>query len=78
LRFRLQHALHVLVYLQEELAPIVNEQKEVNFLAYREGEIRYLEYLDSLEQFALVKKQYLTALYEFNVLKLELDYWLGN
>ncbi len=78
LRFRLEHQLHVLVYLQEELAPIVNEQKEVIFAAYREGEVGYLEYLDSLEQVTEVKQQLLHALYEFNTLKLELDYWLGN
>jgi cobalt-zinc-cadmium resistance protein CzcA len=78
IRYQLQHSLHVLVYLQEELAPIVAEQKTVNFAAYREGEIGYLEYLDSLEQEVLVKQQLLDALFEFNIMKLELDYWLGQ
>lgn len=77
LRYRLQHQLHVLDYLQKELAPIVEEQSAVNLSAYREGEIGYLEYLDSLEQAVLVKQQLLTAHYEFNALKLELDYWMG-
>ena len=78
LRFRLQHQVHVMVYLQEELAPILIEQREVTYAAFREGEIGYLEYLNSLEQVAQVKYQILLALYEFNVLKLELDYWNWN
>ncbi len=78
LRFRLQHQEHILEYLQESLTPIVNEQREVNQKAYAEGEISYLEYLDGLEQVVKVKQQYLTALYKFNVLRIELDYWLGK
>jgi outer membrane protein TolC len=56
----------------------VNEQSLVNLKAYKEGEISYLEYLDGLEQVVKVKKQYLTALYKFNALRIELDYWLGK
>ena len=78
LRFRLQHQEHILEYLQESLTPIVNEQREVNQKAYAEGEISYLEYLDGLEQVVTVKLQYLTALYKFNALQIELDYWLGK
>jgi len=78
LQYRLEHQQHIIEYLQEDLTPIVNEQREVNLKAYREGEISYLEYLDGLEQVVKVKQQYLTALYKFHALQVELDYWLGN
>jgi cobalt-zinc-cadmium resistance protein CzcA len=78
LRYHLEHQLHILEYLEEDLSPIVQEQSEVNLPAYREGEIGYLEYLDGLEQVIRVKQQYLDALFQFNSLRIELDYWLGN
>jgi len=78
LRYRLEHQIHILEYLQQDLNPIVEEQGEVNLKAYGEGEISYLEYLDGLEQVVKVKQQYLTALYKFNALRIELDYWLGK
>ena len=78
LRYRLDHQQHILEYLQQDLTPIVNEQNEVNLKAYGEGEVSYLEYLDGLEQVIKVKRQYLTALYKFNALRVELDYWLGE
>jgi len=78
LRYRLEHQIHILEYLQKDLTPIVTEQSEVNFKAYREGEISYLEYLDGLEQVVKVKQQYLTALYKFHALQVELDYWVGK
>jgi cobalt-zinc-cadmium resistance protein CzcA len=78
LRYHLEHQMHILEYLQQDLTPIVNEQSEVNLKAYKEGEISYLEYLDGLEQVVKVKQQYLTALYKFNAFRIELDYWLGK
>lgn len=78
LQYRLEHQRHILEYLQQDLTPLVNEQSAVNLQAYREGEIGYLEYLDSLEQVVKVKQQYLEALYKFHVLKVELDYWMGQ
>lgn len=78
LRYRLEHQLHILEFLQEDLTPIVIEQSAVNQAAYQEGEIGYLEYLDGLEQVIKVKQQYLTALYEFHVLQIEMNYWLGK
>lgn len=78
LRYRVEHQLHILEYLQEDLRPVVDQQSEINLEAYREGEIGYLEYLDSLEQVVKVKQQYLEATYQFNALQVELDYWLGN
>ncbi|MFT4567586.1 MAG: cobalt-zinc-cadmium resistance protein CzcA, partial [Saprospiraceae bacterium] len=78
LRYRLEHQIHILEYLHEDLTPIVNEQSEVNLKAYAEGEITYLEYLDGLEQVVKVKQQYLTALYKFHSFRIELDYWLGK
>lgn len=78
LRYRMEHQQHILKYLQEKLTPIVNEQREVNLRAYQEGEISYLEYLDGLEQVVKVKQQYLTALYQFYALRVELDYLLGQ
>lgn len=78
LKYHLEHQSHILEYLDEELKPIVEEQSESNLQAYREGEINYFEYLNSLEQVVLVKHQYLEALYEFNLLQIELEYWTGN
>lgn len=78
LQFRIEHQLHILEYLSEEFRPIVEEQREVNLLAYREGEISYLEYLNSLEQVVLAKQQYLEALFEYNHLQVELNYYLGK
>ena len=78
LSYRLEHQRHILEYLTENLTPIVNEQREVNLKAYQEGEISYLEYLDGLEQVVKVKQQYLTALYQFCALQVELDYLLGQ
>jgi cobalt-zinc-cadmium resistance protein CzcA len=78
LRYRLEHQQYILQYLEENLTPIVQEQSEVNLKAYQEGEISYLEYLDGLEQVVSVKQQYLTALYKFHALQVELDYWLGE
>lgn len=78
LQYRIEHQQHILEYLQQDLTPIVIEQSEVNQSAYGEGEISYLEYLDGLEQVVKVKQQYLTALYKFNALRVELDYWLGK
>jgi cobalt-zinc-cadmium resistance protein CzcA len=78
LQYRIEHQGHILEYLQEDLTPLVNEQSAVNLQAYREGEIGYLEYLDSLEQVVKVKQQYLEALYTFQVLKVELEYWMGQ
>ena len=76
--YRIKLHQRILEYLQQDLTPIVNEQSEVNQSAYKEGEISYLEYLDGLEQVVKVKQQYLTALYKFNALRVELDYWLGK
>ncbi|MCG8329993.1 MAG: TolC family protein [Chitinophagales bacterium] len=78
LEFKLEHQRHILEYLTEDLRPIVEEQSEVNRQAFQEGEISYLEYLNSLEQVVLIKHQHLEALYEFNVLQVELDYWMGR
>jgi cobalt-zinc-cadmium resistance protein CzcA len=78
LQYRLEHQRHILEYLQDNLTPLVNEQSAVNLQAYREGEIGYLEYLNSLEQVVKVKQQYLEALYNFHALRIELDYWLGK
>lgn len=78
LRYRIEHQQHILQYLQQDLTPIVNEQREVYQSAYNEGEISYLEFLDGLEQVVKVKQQYLTALYKFHALRVELDYWLGK
>lgn len=78
LRYRLEHQLHILEYLTGNLRPLVDEQSEVNLQAYQEGEIGYLEYLDSLELVMEVKQQYLNALHQFNALQVELDYWLEN
>ena len=78
LQYRLEHQRHILDYLQQDLTPLVNEQSSLNLQAYREGEIGYLEYLDSLEQVVKVKQQYLEAVYKFHVLKVELDYWTGQ
>lgn len=78
LRYRLEHQAHVLAYLDKHLKPIVKEQVEVNYKAYREGEINYLEYLNSLEQAVQVKQQYLEALYEYNLLQIEMEYWMGR
>jgi cobalt-zinc-cadmium resistance protein CzcA len=78
LYYRIEHQLHILEYLEEELRPIVDEQCAVNLQAYQEGELGYLEYMDSLEQVMEVKQQYLNALYQFNALQVELDYLLGN
>lgn len=78
LEFKLEHQRHILEYLTEDLRPIVEEQSDVNRQAFQEGEIYYLEYLNSLEQVVLIKQQYLEALYEFNVLQVELDYWTGR
>jgi cobalt-zinc-cadmium resistance protein CzcA len=78
LRYRLEHQLHILKYLQQDLTPIVNEQSGANLQAYQEGEIGYLEFLDGLEQVVKVKQQYLTALLQFNALQVEMDYWTGR
>ena len=78
LQYRLQHLTHILEYLVDDLTPIVTEHTNANLAAYREGEIGYLEYLDSLEQILTVRKQYLDALYEFRVMHLELEFWSGQ
>lgn len=78
LQNRLKQQRRMLEYLQQDLTPLVEEQSTINLQAYREGEIGYLEYLDSLEQVVKVKQQYLEALYKFHVLKVELDYWMGQ
>jgi cobalt-zinc-cadmium resistance protein CzcA len=78
LLYRSKHQQKILKYLEQDLAPLVEEQSRINLKAYQEGEVSYLEYLDSLEQVVKVKQQYLTALYKFNVLRIELDYWLGK
>jgi len=78
LQNRLKQQRRMLEYLQQDLTPLVEEQSTVNLQAYREGEIGYLEYLDSLEQVVKVKQQYLEALYKFHVLKVELGYWMGQ
>ena len=78
LNYRLDHHRHILHFLQEDLVPLMNEQSAFNLKAYREGETGYLEYLDSLEQAVKVKLQYLEAKYNFHVLKVELEYWMGQ
>jgi cobalt-zinc-cadmium resistance protein CzcA len=77
LKYRIEHQAHILNYLQNDLQPLIEEQSQVNELAYREGEISYLEYLNSLEQVVLVKRQFLKALLEYNLLQSEVNYWLG-
>lgn len=78
LKYRIRLQQRILEYLQQDLTPIVHEQSDANLKAYAEGEIGYLEYLDGLEQVVKVKQQYLTALYKFNVLRVELDFWIGK
>ncbi|MDX1685646.1 MAG: TolC family protein [Saprospiraceae bacterium] len=78
LQYRLDHQGHVVKYLREDLFPLVKEQLEVNHKAYREGEIGYLEYLNSLEEDVELKRKYLEALYEYNLIRAELEYWTGN
>ena len=74
----LKHQVHILQKLEQSLIPLVLEQTDLNFKAYREGEIGYLGYLDSLEQTIHVKQKYMIALYDFNLLRIELDYLLGK
>jgi cobalt-zinc-cadmium resistance protein CzcA len=78
LQFRLEHQIHIIEYLEEELAPIVQERHDINQKAYEAGEIGYLESLDGLEELLKVKLQQLDALFKFNLLRKELAYWLGN
>jgi cobalt-zinc-cadmium resistance protein CzcA len=78
LEYRLEHQHHIVEFLDNELSPIVNEQSALNLKAYKAGEIGYLEFLDGLEQVLKVKRQHLRALYELNVLRVELDFWTGN
>ncbi len=78
LEYRLKQQRKILEYLLQDLTPIVNEQSEANLIAYREGELSYLEYLDGLEQEVKVKQHYLITLYTFHNLRVELNYWLGR
>ncbi len=78
LKYRFNHQRNILQYLEEELSPLVNNQSIANLAAYQEGEIGYLEYLDSLERVVVVKRQFLEALYQYHILKTELAYWLGK
>lgn len=78
LTYRMEHQRHIVEYLDEDLEPLVKEQIEVNLKAYKEGEISYLEYLNSLEEDVALRRQYLQALYEFNLIRAELNYWSGR
>ncbi|NNF35029.1 MAG: TolC family protein, partial [Saprospiraceae bacterium] len=76
--YRYDHQRTILQFLEEELSPLVNNQSIANLAAYQEGETGYLEYLDSLEHVVKVKQQFLEAVYQYNILKIELAYWLGK
>lgn len=78
LMYRYDHQRTILQFLEEELSPLVNNQSIANLAAYQEGETGYLEYLDSLEHVVKIKQQFLEALYQYNILKIELAYWLGK
>jgi cobalt-zinc-cadmium resistance protein CzcA len=75
-RFTNQQSM--LKYIQDELLPIAREQARTNLIAYQEGAVNYLEYLDGLEQAVQVKLQYLASLFKLQLVQVELTYWLGN
>lgn len=76
--YRLNAQVKNLRFMEEELLPLLEEQNALNKLAYKEGEISYLEYLDGLEQQISIKKEILEATYTTHYLKIELAYWQGR
>ena len=78
LSYKLELEQNAANFIMETLIPVVREQSELNLIAYREGEVGYLEYLQSLDQWISARKQYLDALYQIQVLRVQLDYWTGT
>lgn len=78
LRRRMDQQVKTLRYLQEEVQPVLEEQSTLNRQAFREGETTYLEYFDALEQILRSNRQHLDALFQYHVLLVELNYWLGK
>ncbi|MBT8230203.1 MAG: TolC family protein, partial [Bacteroidia bacterium] len=64
--------------LDESIKPLLLELKDISFVAYQEGEISYLEYLNGFEQLMSMNKRLLKAQYEFHLLKADLEYLLSN
>lgn len=78
IQHKIEHQKHIVSYLRNDLQPLIEKHSELSKKAYREGETSYLAYLDGLEQVVSVRKQYLEAIYELQLLTIESKFWYGN
>lgn len=75
---RITHQGVIVEQLASVLIPLVEEQSAISLQAYREGEMGYVEYLDTLEQVTKIRQQYLEAQYEWHLLMVQWEYWTGQ
>lgn len=64
--------------LDQELLPLATEQFELSREAYRQGEISYLAYLQSLEQLQDTHLEYLQTLRNWQMIYADWLYWTEN
>lgn len=65
-------------FLRREILPLADQLIEDSRKAYAQGAVEYQDYLRNLEQALGNRRQYLDALYRYNVLKLELEFLSGR
>lgn len=75
---RLNQAEAQLDYLQAEMLPLAEEQIDAARRAYAQGAVDYPVYLINLEQALQSRLQYLQALRQYHLIRLELDFLSGR
>lgn len=74
----LQKAYEALRYLKEELLVLAENQQELSREAYQQGEINYLQYLQSLDQSVQLRLRYLNSLKQWHQMHADWLYWTAS
>lgn len=78
LRQELMKSYENVRYLKDELLALAETQTQLSREAYQQGEINYLQYLQSLDQWVQLRLRYLEALRLWHQLHAEWMYWTAS
>jgi cobalt-zinc-cadmium resistance protein CzcA len=68
----------LLVYSKQELLPLANEQINAAEAAYKSGAVGYHDYIVNLDQGLKAKLEWIYALRDYHLLRLELEFLSGR
>ena len=68
----------VLAYYRDEAIPLADEQIAASNLAYRLGNIDYIQFIQNIESALNTKRKYLVQQAEYSEIETELKYIIGK